>query len=207
MQDRPDPAEWRPDADLVRRVDAATDQWQQGDIVLRALASHVGAADAPLTPETAEVVGAGVKLVEVAFDESAVITPTCDIIRSAGRRPFIQIAPIVRLAGQELANASAGRIPRYAPVPGLDENAFADLNRCTTAEKTLLAGLRQVRGCPDDASLLAFSRAVARHRARFAFPDAWELAARALKTRITKRAGKNTPEGRCIDALETGALV
>ena len=113
----------------------------------------------------------------------------------------MQVSPVVRLTGTELDNARAGRTPRYAPVPGLGAEAFVDLDRCTTIEKTLLAGLAKARGCPDDDSMRTFSRAVARQRERFAFPDEWERAATKLKDRMTKRADKNSAEGRCVDAI------
>ena len=192
---------WSPAADLVESIDAATQGWQQGDVAKPAVAIHVADAAQPLTAEAAELGGVGVKVIQLVFEESAVVTQTCDVVRSCAQRPTVQISPVVRLGGTERDNAHAGRIPRYAPVPGLGADAFADLDKCTTVEKTLLAGLDQERGCPDDHSLRAFSRAVARHRERFAFPDEWDRAAIKLKERMTKRAAKNSAEGRCVDAI------
>src|SRR5581483_9767840 len=90
---------------------------------------------------------------------------------TADLRPFVQVAPLVQLDGQSLAYARSGRSPRFAAVVAVSDDVFADLDRTTTIEKAVLAGLERERGCPDDASARAFSAAVARHRGRFAFPD------------------------------------
>lgn len=207
MSDVPTESLWLPNADLARRVDAATAEWQQGDIAIPGFTVHLGDRDQPLSPEGAKARerGGGVGTVVTSAEAVAVVTQTCDVVRGCSpdtdNRPYVQVSPVVRLTGDALRNARAGRSPRYAAVPGYGDDAFADLDHCTTVEKTLLAGSRRLRGCPDDQALLEFAAAAARHRARFAFPDEVEHAMSGLKRRMTDRTDRNSPEGHRVDEL------
>lgn len=198
--------DWRPPDDVVARVNAQLARWRQGDVARPGLNVHLGHVDVPLVVEDRDAGkedpdGGPVRSVLSEVDAVAIITQTCDVIRSSDKRPFVQVCPVVVLAGEVLANASAGRVPRYAPLPGVGGEVFADLDRCTTITKAVLAGMEQERGCPDDATVAAFAQAVARHHGRFAFPDFVERVLAPLSSQMAKRARKNSPEGRCVDAL------
>jgi len=165
---------------------------------------HVARQDSPITRDAAvaaagKLPGPFVVITEV--EAVAVVSQTCDIVRECASRPFVKVSPIVHLAGQELANAVARRSPRYAAVPGYANDAFADLNHTTTLEKPVLAGLDRSTGCNSPSSKQQFAAAVARHGGRFAFPDDVDQALNRLALRITKRAGKNSPEGACVDRV------
>lgn len=197
---------WQPSADDVARVDAQLDRWRQGDVARPGINVHVGNTAVPLVVEDhdareADPEGGPVRAVDSDVHAVALVSQTCDIVRSSAGRPYVKVSPVVTLTGQVLANATSGRVPRYAPLPGLGEDAFADLDRCTTITKSVLAGMEQERGCPDDNSIAAFGQAVARHHGRFAFPNFVEAALAPLSSQMAKRARKNTPEGRCVDAL------
>lgn len=203
------PAEgvWLPDDDLARRVDAEMEGWRQGDVAAPGFTLHLADRDQPLTPEAAEAAGhgGGPGSVFAEAEAVAVVTQTCDIVRSCSpatdNRPYAQVSPVVRLDGDSLKNAQARRSPRYAAVPGYAQDAFVDLDHCTTIEKSVLAGSDHIRGCPDDEVLRAFGLAVARHRARFAFPREVDTAMASLKKRMVNRADKDSPEGRRVDEV------
>lgn len=202
-------SDWTPDPDVAARVDAKTLLWQQGDVVAGgAWSLHLANANRPLTPEAAESGATGVTSVVAETDGMVTVSQTCDIVRScydpaSGQsRPYVQMSPLVRLQGDDLKNAIAGRIPRFARVPGVGSNTFADLDRCTTVEKSIIAALPFTRGCPDTADQLSFGATVARHRARFPFPDDVVKTLRPIQQRLINRAGKNSPEGHRVDDLE-----
>lgn len=195
------PDHWRADDDLAARVNAALADCRQGDVIANCTTLSLALAASPLSPEAAELAGEGVKALHVNFEHVAVVTQSCDVIRDCRHRPYVQVAPIVRLTGQTLALAGKRKLPRYAAVPGAGADAFADLDRCTTLEKTVLAGLDRVRGCTTDVEIDYFAAGVAKHRDRFAFPDDWHEATKKLAKRVEARAGRDSPEGRCVDAV------
>jgi hypothetical protein len=198
---------WQPSADDVERVDARIEAtWRQGDVARPGVAVHVASLDVPLVVEdrdarAQEPEGGAVRVVDSVVDAVAVVSQTCDVVRVSGERPFVKVSPVVTLTGDDLTNASKGKIPRYAALPGLGDDVFVDLDRCTTITKSVLAGMAHDRGCPDDESLAAFGQHVARHFGRFAYPRFVEEALQPLSAQMAKRARKKTPEGRCVDAL------
>jgi hypothetical protein len=198
---------WQPSADDVQRVDALIKAtWRQGDVARPGITVHVANLDVPLVVEDRDALaqereGDAVRLIDSVVDAVAVVSQTCDVVRVSGERPFVKVSPVVTLTGDDLANASKGKMPRYAPLPGLGDDVFVDLDRCTTITKSVLAGLAHERGCPDDDSLAAFGQHVARHYGRFAYPRFVEEALQPLSAQMAKRARRKTPEGRCVDAL------
>lgn len=205
MAGAPQEEPWQPDGGLAKRVHDAVQQWQQGDVIVPGFSAHVADPERPLTPESAQLGGTGLHDVFTQYEAMAVVTQTCDVVRgvtvATGGRPLVQVSPVVRLTGQRLIDAQRGRVPRYAAVPGYAEDALVDLDMCTTVEKTVLAGSKRVPGCPDDDSLMAFGLAVARHRARFAFPNHMDRAMAKLRQRMTDRADKNSPAGRRVEEV------
>jgi len=88
------------------------------------------------------------------------------------------------IAGQRFERAHA----RYAYLPGLGANCFADLSRCTTVEKTVLAKMgTPLDGCSDDETRARFATALAEQRSRFAFPDGTEKATKKLRKRLESK--------------------
>lgn len=196
--------EWAADAEVLARVTLALQSWRQGDIASPGVMVHVADAGNPLTHEATVGVAEGerVHAVEQKYEQIVVLTQTCDVVRSPGHpdhRPFVQVAPLVRLKGDELAQAR--KSPRYAPVPGGGVDAFADLDICTTMEKSVLAGLERIQGCSNDDDARSFGRAAGRHRGRFAFPNDVNLALDKLRKRMVSKTGRDSPEGRRVDEV------
>jgi hypothetical protein len=184
----------------VARVDAQCQMWQQGDIfagtgvpILRIVSKEI-----PLTEDPGGTRG---RVAAEEFDRVAIVSQTCNIVRSYADRPQVTIAPIIELSGDVAKNAAQRRIPRYAPLPGAGSMSFVDLDQLTTVEKSVLVDRFVTPGCATDDDLRRFSQAVARHFARFAFPDEFNAMLRPLATTFTKRAGKNRAEGRRVDEV------
>lgn len=206
--------DWRPPKQVADQVTASLQELRQGDIIRPAHFVFLASAKTPLTPEaSAESLDRnGLIVTKVELEEAVVVSQTCEVVKpilatDQGLRPFAQVAPLVRLQGQDLSYAKAGRSPRYAAVPGAGEDAFADLERCTTVEKAVLLDTERTRGCPDDGSASAFSRAVARHRGRFAFPGYVEQSLNRMRNRLIAKVGKDSPEGRRVDEVAQIRLV
>ena len=77
---------------------------------------------------------------EVAPHGHAILTQTCDLVPRLGRdRPFVALAPLVQLHGDDVDQGRRGRRTRFAHVPAFDDGSyFADLDRITTIETGVL---------------------------------------------------------------------
>lgn len=218
-------------ADPVADLHDKLENWQQGDVATPGMMLSVANRYLPLTDSARTVAKEGKgdavevtdgadgygneavdeeqndhwMLVEDSHDEVVLISQTCDVVRHVTDedgtvgRPWVQVAPLVEISDEELALAR--RTARWAPVPGKGPNAFADLDQCTTIEKSVLVQMTRTRGCRTDQELLEFAHACARHRSRFAFPNEMNHSVRRLRSRMIDKTGKDSPEGRCVDAV------
>jgi len=204
---------WAVESSLVARVDEAMRQVQQGYVVKLNLLAWLADRDQPLTKQSSTEGGEGAGLTKAKPEHEfmAVVTQTCDIFKSCAASgaddeawPFIQLCPVIKLAGAVQGEAAGGHTPRFAPLPALGDVYFADLNQCITVEKAILLGLEEpVDGCGDDAARLLFADVVARNRGRFAFPDGMSHIMSPLRRRFREKAPRDSPEGRRIrDILE-----
>lgn len=199
-----------PDAELVRETDECLHAWRQGDVALD-LGQFTFLADAkrPLTRATAAagaVAEASSGLAPVLEPHPygfVVLTQTCDIQRSGGVRPFIEMAPLVQVTDEGVfREAVRGTRPQLAPVPWAHERAFADLTRVVTLEKAALLHVKNTRRWSDPQEVRKFAQAVARRYGRFAFPDDLSTALTKLTTRLKAKTIRNTDEGAALDELE-----
>ena len=187
--------------------------WSQGDVAGPMLWTWVTDAK-PVTPEGARLNSSGPAFVKTEPTEVVVVSQTCDIRRSCWRadgkgRPFVQVSPLVHLTEPDLRVAAGGFIPRFAAVPGAGNDAFADLDQCTTIEKGVLARTTtRTVGCPSESDRQGFARAVARQRGRHAFPDCVEESISKLRAYLRdkrNRAGATGDAVRAIDSIRASA--
>lgn len=202
---------WRPDPKVVAKVDAAMATIRQGDVIAPGTHAWIADRDHPLTAQTAELGGSGPGSTSAETAMIAIVSQTCDIVRNcwdpdpeATVWPFVQVSPVVVLTGPAQGEAAGGHSTRFAPLPALGDDHFADLTICTTLEKSVLLGMATpVHGCVDDKQREAFAAAVARNRSRFAFPDGMEKVLKPLRRRIRDKRNKDSPEARRIaDVME-----
>lgn len=140
------------------------DAWQQGDLALLAI-------DIPCV-----VIDDGepaVGFIDAPFGV-AILTQTCEIIKSANVRPDVQVAVLVKVEDDEVARILKGDQPNHAIVPGLEGQSLAiDFDAAATVSKEVVALWPRTPGCPTDDARRTLARQLARHRQRYAFPDAF----------------------------------
>jgi len=191
-----------PHSPEVQRIDAALSSWQQGDLALgEGWFTYVADASNALTPESAQA-GEGLQAVTVAVEGLVVVTQSCDVARSCCKRPFIEVAPLVQVLDAEIVDIARGHRPAYAIVPALKAlGLVADLDRVMTVEKAVVASWTRSAGCVTDQERRDFARALARKRARAAFPDDFVEFTPNLLNRLKKKHDKDSDEGRALRAL------
>lgn len=181
-------------------IDDITKVWRQGDCVLQTCDFYYQAN--PEFPITASDIDPEDPLVADEVDGLCILTQTCDIVRKCLERHFLEVAPLVKVDDQVLIEVKKGLRPAYAYIPGVaSQNLVADLDRTMTVEKSCLKMWDRIEGCSNDADIRSFGDALARKRARFAFPDDFNILATKLQDRIKKKHAKDSSEGKALRSL------
>lgn len=191
------------DDDGRQKVDQQLEDWRQGDCVVgeQWFLFRTDVAR-PLTKDGAAAAKEGAENAEAEVLGFAVVTQTCDLVRRCGGRPFVEVCPLVEVEESALREAERGRRPNYAFIPGVaDQRLVADLDRVMTVEKSVVAGWERVQGCLDDDDTRRLSLALARKRARTAYPDDFVAFASPLMKRMSSKHDKESDEGRALRAL------
>lgn len=156
----------------------------------------------PLTDDGKAAVVEGVESGETLVRGFAVLTQTCDLVRECADLPFAEVSPLVEVDAPVLREIERGRRPSYGFIPGVaDRRLVADLTRVMTVEKGVVAVWERIEGCQTDAEARRFSLALARKRARTAFPDDFTEFASPLRDRMLEKHDKQSDEGRALRAL------
>jgi len=195
-------AKLAPDTEEVLRIDKLLREWRQGALGREeSWFVHVGDGAAPLSEAAAEA-GDGVQALTSEVTGLVVVTQTCDVVRSCVTRPYIEGAPLVRVSEDDLHQVMRGRRPALASLPTLEkEQLVVDLDRVMTVEKSIVASWIRTPGFVKDADGRAFALALARKRARIAFPDDFVAFAAPLMNRMSTKHDKESDEGRALRAL------
>lgn len=185
------------------QVDERLETWRQGDFVLgEHWFSFKTNIECPLTSDGAIAATEGIENVEVEVSGLAVVTQTCDIVRGCADRPFVEVSPLVAVEAPVLREIECGRRPNYAFIPGAaGQQLVADLDRVMTVEKSVVASWERVEGCSTDNEGRRLSLALARKRARAAFPDDFVTFAKPLIKRMSSKHDKGSDEGRALRSL------
>ncbi len=158
--------------------------------------------EVPLTADGATAATDGFDNAETEVVGFMVVTQTCDIVRGCVDRPFVEVSPLVEVDERRHREIERGSRPNYAFAPGLREKLLvADLDRVMTVEKSVLVRWGRVTGCRTDVEMRRLSLALARKRARAAFPDDFVRFANPLKERMLEKHDRNSDEGRAARAL------
>ncbi len=114
----------------------------------------------------------------------------------------MEVCPLVEVEAGVLEEIRRGRRPRYAFIPGVaDQSLVADLDRVMTIEKAVVARWDRKIGCRNDPERRRPALALARKRARFAFPDDFVQLVSRLTRRLSRKYDKDSNEGRGLRAL------
>ncbi|HZA49953.1 MAG TPA: hypothetical protein VE549_04380 [Myxococcaceae bacterium] len=153
----------------------------------------------PLTDESLNADDASdeVAAFQVQVDGVAVITQTCDIVRTCAERAYVHVAPVQGVSEEEAVQVERGHHPQFVRIPALPR-LVADLDRITTVEKAVIAGWDRSPGCLTDAEGRAFARALARKDSRFAFPDDFGAAVAGMRARVLEKHDRDSPEGAAL---------
>ena len=187
----------------IQAIDTTLLEWCQGDCVLgEHWFIYRFNPQRPLTSDSADVAKEETDLAESEVKGFAIVTQTCDIVRSCNERPFVEIVPLVEVDEQQLHDVQRSRRPQYAYIPGVAGlNLVADLDRIMTVEKAIVAEWERKPGCLSDDEIRALGQALTRKRARFAFPDDFTDFARKLQNRLRDKHDKANDEGEALRAL------
>ena len=185
------------------QVNQQTATWRQGDCVIGddwfLFRTNM---ENPLTNDGKAAVAGGVENAETLVRGFAVLTQTCDLVRSSTDRPFAEVGPLVEVHDRVLREIERGRRPNYGFIPGVaDRRLVADLDRVMTVEKGVVAAWERVEGCRTDEEARRFSLALARKRARTAFPNDFAEFAGPLRERMLEKHDRQSDEGRVLRAL------
>ena len=197
-----------------RAIDEALQAWRQGDVSLDAGLEFLHLAD-PTRPHSlaslqvadamtdrGEAHEAGPIPVVDEVRGMVMLTRTCDVVRGCRTRPFVEVAPLIEMSGQDIEAIRRLKRPAFAYVPATAEKCLvADLDRTMTVEKALVAGWTRIPGWETDDELRDFAFALARKRSRFAFPDDFVAAAQDLQRRLAGKHDKKTEEGNGLREL------
>lgn len=191
------------DDDGRQQVDQQLGDWHQGDCVIgEQWFLFRTSVTRPLTTDGAVAAEEGAENAEAEVLGFAVITQTCDLVRRCENRPFVEVCPLVEVNELMLHEIERGRRPNYAFIPGVaDRRLVADLDRVMTVEKSVVAGWERVQGCLGDDDTRRLSLALARKRARTAFPDDFVAFVSPLMKRMSSKHDKGSDEGRALQAL------
>lgn len=189
--------------DQAAQLAAQINQWRQGDV---ALGEHSFVfrynCNAPATDVSSELNGETI-YAEEAFPGLVVVTQTCDIVRNMKDRPFVEVSPLVEVAPDAYIQVQKRAKPQFAAIPSLaGQHLVADLDRVMTIEKPVLLEFNRVEGCRNADERRRFAQALARKRARAAFPDEFGKYVSPLRDRFKKIYKKTTEEAKAISAFQ-----
>ena len=186
----------------VGNIEQSLSEWRQGDVTLEAnWFTHVADPSKALTAESGQAEGT-LEAITSEVEGLVVLTQSCDIVRSCIERPFLEISPLVKVAPSTLHEIKRGQRPSYAFIPTLEKDYLvADLDRVMTLEKSIVASWKRIQGCSSDEESRSFAQALARKRARFAFPDDFVEFVSKLQERIKEKHNRQSEEGKALRNL------
>lgn len=186
----------------IQQVDKALAIWRQGDVALQEKwFTHIADPSRALTPESSQADGT-LSAITSEVEGLAIVTQSCDIVRTCSDRPFLEVVPLVKVDSSFLYEVKKGQRPAYVFIPATEEfSLVAHIDRVMTVEKTLVANWQRTQGCKTDAEIRAFAQTLARKRSRSAFPDDFTQLASTLQDRLQEKHDKQTPEGDALRAL------
>lgn len=191
------------DRPTQEEVDASLGAWRQGDCVLGEhwFAYRVNPR-CPLTPAGESAAEQATDLAEEEVAGFVVVTQTCDIVRTCSKRPYVEVCPLLAVPANVLHEVRRGRQPGYLYIPGVaDKLLIGDLDRVMTVEKAVMLEWSRTPGCATDQDVRELAYALARKRARFAFPDDFVELAERLSRRIKEKHDRASEEGNRLRAL------
>jgi len=185
-------------------------EWRQGDIVfLDALpfyylsdSTSPSSLESGVSAQTTDARVTEFKIAAAKVVGWVILTQTCDVVRSCRSRPYIEVAPLVKVSEEILDDARRFKRFNFAYIPAAAPlELAADLSRTMTVEKAVIAGLPRTPGWTKDKEIVEIADAFARKWRRFAFPDDFNVAVRDLLQHIKRRHDRQSRVGFHLRAL------
>ena len=200
--------------DLVDEVDRAVSEWRQGDVSCHESIEflHFADLDQPHSPPAlklfrqageTEAQEFGIQpILDKAIEGVVILTQTCDLIGSCRDRPYVEVAPLVKVPQQFAEEVRLGKRCGFAYVPCMEKNSLvADLDRIMTVEKAVLGMWSRIEGRITAREARDFRNAIGRKRSWFAFPDKFVEAMVDVRNHFRIKHSKQTDEGNHLRAL------
>jgi hypothetical protein len=129
------------------------------------------------------------------------LSQSCDVIKDVEDKALVHVAALAKVNADELERARLGHTPGRIYLASIaDKSLVVDLDSAVAVHKTLVATWERTPGCENDDAQRRFAAALARHRQRFAFPDAFNDLVKPIRRWFEDKAGKNSPAGRLVDS-------
>ena len=204
------------DSKLIEQVDRALADWNQGDVCCDPGLKFIFLADLPrpLNPESTGALGQSPRASEETHESElevvsedkieglVILTHTCDLVRSCLSRPFVEVAPLVKVSERIVEETRLWKRIAFAYVPSKASDCLvADLDRIMTVEKRAVARWKRVQGCYTDDEARQFRAAIGRKRSRYPFPDEFVEAIEDIHDRLLQKHNKKSEEGVHLRAL------
>jgi hypothetical protein len=197
-----------------QRAEEITRSLWQGDLLAAPVAVRLEARESSLLedardldPVDDDAIWAAAPL-EIASGWTAIVTKTCDIVRTLDDVEHLQLMPIVDLSQSEWNDALYGRRGSRFALPAADglgiEFPAIDCAISFPVAKAALAHseVKTLATPLDPASRILLSHWLMRRVGRYAFPDELERhVLRPLREKVTKSMGKNSQAGLLASAL------
>ena len=197
-----------------RRAERIADSLCQGDLLATPVAVTLEAPDSSLHEDAHElepIDSAGVWApapLEIASGWTAIVTQTCDVVRSLEQVEHLQLMPVVELSEKEWNEALNGRRGTLFSLPPADglgvEFPAVDCAICFPVSKAALAHdkVKTLTTPLDPASRILLSHWLMRRVGRHAFPDKLErYILSPLRAKLSKSMGKTSQAGFLADAV------
>lgn len=175
-------------------------EWQQGDFTLDCceflFCTSPFEDEEEGTPFSADV--------EDDLQGICVISQTCDIVRDPEKTTvsYVTVCPLVKLDAARISPIEKGEVPRFGMLAGAPEHVVVDFTRAMSVKKELLVEWDRQRGCPQEADLQNFARALERFFGRFGFPDAFNDCMETFRKAVNGKYGKpNSDFGKAIRSV------
>lgn len=202
------------DVDGRERAEQIASSLWQGDLLATPVAVTLEAPESSLRDDAHELevvddqgLWAPAPL-EIASGWTAIVTQTCDVVRSLDQVQHLQLMPVVELSKKEWNEALNGRRGTLFSLPPAEgvgiEFPAVDCAICFPVAKAALAHAQvKTLSTPlDPASRILLSHWLMRRVGRHAFPDELEQHVLApLREKVRRSMGKSSQAGLLADAL------
>lgn len=126
----------------------------------------------------------------------AILSQSCDIVRSVTQKQYVQIAALLPATADEIARVKRREVPSLLYLECLEgRGLIIDLEVTATVHKAVVATWERTPGCANDAERLLVGEALGRHRQRFAFPQSFNDLIQPMRKWIGEKKKKQSVLG------------